>query len=68
MIDGVIVYASPRERGEQNSLKTDEVWIELREKSKNSAQNGACKFLERNRKKFLTNGGRCGKLHQVAEW
>ena len=41
MIDGVIVYASPRERGEQNNLKTDEVWIELRRKPKNSAQNGA---------------------------
>ena len=41
MVDGVIVSASPRERGEQNNLKTDEVWIELRRKPKNSAQNGA---------------------------
>ena len=65
MVDGVIVYASPRERGEQNNLKTDEVWIELRRKPKNSAQNGAWKFFEKIRKKFLTNGSEYGRMHQV---
>ena len=68
MGDGVLVYASAHESTEQKRPQTDEIWTELRCKSKNSARNGACKFLERNRKKFLTNGGRCGKLHQVAEW
>ena len=34
---GVIVYASPRERGQQKKTQTDEVWMELMEKSKNSA-------------------------------
>ena len=34
---GVIVYASPQERGQQMKTQTDEVWIELTEKSKNSA-------------------------------
>ena len=33
----VIVYASPRERGQQKKTQTDEVWMELTEKSKNSA-------------------------------
>ena len=34
---GVIVYPSARESGEQIATETDEVWIEHREKSKNSA-------------------------------
>ena len=33
----VIVYASPRERGQQKKTQTDEVWREKKEKSKNSA-------------------------------
>ena len=38
MGNGVIVYPSARESGEQNTPQNDEVWIELRRKSKNSAQ------------------------------
>ena len=38
---GVIVYLSARESGKQKVIQTDEVWEELRRKSKNSAQNGA---------------------------
>ena len=38
---GVIVYLSARESGKQIAVQTDEVWIERRRKSKNSAQNGA---------------------------
>ena len=61
---GVIVYPSARESGKQIAAQTDEVWIEQRRKSKNSAQNGARKFLEKLRKKFLTNGGECAKLNE----
>ena len=35
---GVIVYPSARESGEQIATETDEIWIERRRKSKNSAQ------------------------------
>ena len=38
---GVIVYPSARESGKQIAAQTDEVWIEQRRKSKNSAQKGA---------------------------
>ena len=41
MESGVIVYPSARESGKQMKPQTDEVWIERRRKSKNSAQNGA---------------------------
>ena len=41
MEEGVIVYPSARESGKQIAAQTDEVWIELPGKSKNSAQNGA---------------------------
>ena len=64
---GVIVYPSARESGKQIAAQTDEVWIERRRKSKNSAQNEACKFFGRLRKKFLTNGGACAKIHQASE-
>ena len=35
---GVIVYASCQQDSKQLKPQTDEDWIELREKSKNSAQ------------------------------
>ena len=38
---GVIVYPSARESGKQKGSQTDEAWIELWRKPKNSAQNGA---------------------------
>ena len=38
---GVIVYPSARESGKQIAPQTDEVWIELAGKSKNSAKNVA---------------------------
>ena len=38
---GMIVYPSARESGKQIAIQTDEVWTELAEKPKNSAQNGA---------------------------
>ena len=37
MGDGVIVYPSARESGKQIAAETDEIWIEQRRKSKNSA-------------------------------
>ena len=61
---GVIVYPSARESGKQIASQTDVVWIERRRKPKNSAQNGARKFLEKLRKKFLTNGGACAKIYE----
>ena len=63
---GVIVYPSARESGKQIATQTDEEWIEQRRKPKNSAQNGAWKFLEKLRKKFLTNGGECAKITESA--
>ena len=62
----MIVYPSARESGEQIAAQTDEVWIEPWRKSKNSAQNGERKFLEKPRKKFLTNGGACAKINGSA--
>ena len=41
MEEGVIVYPSARESGKQIAIQTDEVWTELTEKSKNSAENVA---------------------------
>ena len=38
MGEGVIVYPSARESGKQIAIQTDEVWIELTRKSKNSAE------------------------------
>ena len=61
---GVIVYPSARESGKQIVTQTDEVWHELLRKSKNSAQNGAWKFLEKSRKKFLTKVGKCAKINK----
>ena len=37
---GVIVYLSARESGKQIAVQTDEVWEELGQKPKESAQNG----------------------------
>ena len=37
---GVIVYLSARESGKQIAIQTDEVWEELGQKPKESAQNG----------------------------
>ena len=38
MGDGVILYPSARESGKQIVAETDEIWMERRRKSKNSAQ------------------------------
>ena len=61
----VIVYPSARESGEQMDTQTDEDWIERVRKPKNSAQNGVWKILWEARKKFLTSGGECARIHQV---
>ena len=50
---GVIVYLSARESGEQIATKTDEVWIELAGKPKNSAHKRSVKILRKTSKKVL---------------
>ena len=67
MEDGVIVYPSVRESAKQIATETDEVWTERQRKPKNFAQNGVWKILWEARKKFLTNGSECARMHQVGK-
>ena len=53
MVVGVIVYLSARESGKQIAIQTDEVWRELRRKSKNSAQKWSVKIPRKTSKKVL---------------
>ncbi len=50
---GVIVYPSARESGKQIAIQTDEVWIELRRKPKNSAQKRSVKIPRKFSEKVL---------------
>ena len=60
----MVVYPSAQESGKQIAAQTDEVWIERRRKSKNSAQKRGVKIPRKFSKKFLTNGGECAKINE----
>ena len=53
MGDGVIIYLGVRENSKQIATETDEVWMELLRKSKNSAQKRSVKIPRKTSKKVL---------------
>ena len=67
MRKGMIVYPSARESGNKKRHKPMKFGWNWWENRRIRPKSGAWKFLEKPRKKFLTNGGECGKITESAQ-